>query len=105
MDFLEEHWVVIISILIECGLVKYLSNFFKTYKTRETARDEAIRSLLRTEIIDICHKAEEKGFLPIYNLENINDMYKAYKVLGGNGAITDLYHQVKNYPHNNPQKN
>lgn len=105
MDFLEEHWVVIISILIECGLVKYLSNFFKKYKIRETARDEAIRSLLRTEIINICHRAEEKGFLPIYNLENINDMYKAYKVLGGNGAITDLYQQVKSYPHNNPQGN
>jgi len=105
VDFLEEHWVVIISILIECGLVKYLSNFFKKYKIRETARDEAIRSLLRTEIINICHRAEEKGFLPIYNLENINDMYKAYKVLGGNGAITDLYQQVKSYPHNNPQGN
>lgn len=103
MDFLEEHWVVITSILIECGLVKYLSNFFKTYKAREAARDNAVRSLLRTEIINICHKAENKGFLPIYNLENLNDMYKAYKALGGNGAITDLCNQVKKYPHNNPQ--
>lgn len=99
MSFLEEHWVTVISILIELGLLKYLFNFLKAYRARESARNQAIRSLLRTEIINICNKAEEKKYLPIYNLENINEMYKAYKELGGNGAITDLYIQVKGYPH------
>lgn len=102
MNFLEEHWIVILSLAIECGILKYVSKFLKDYRTREAARDKAIRSLLRTEIITICNKAEEKGYLPIYNLENVNDMYKAYKELGGNGAITDLYTQVKGYPHNSP---
>ena len=114
MDFLMAHWLAILTFLIQCGFFKYLYAFLKQNKRQEKARaeelrklekarDQAIRCLLRSEIIGIYHKAEEKGFLPIYNLENLNDMYKSYKSLGGNGAIKDLYYQVKNYPHNNPQ--
>lgn len=102
MEVLQQHWVTILTLLIECGVLKYIYNFLKEYKARDAARDNAIRSLLRTEIISICHHTEEKGFLPIYNLENLNDMYKAYQALGGNGAISELYNHIKNYPHNNP---
>lgn len=113
MELIKENWVTIITIAIQCGFFKYLYAFLKENKRqekiradelrkREEARDKAIRSLLRSEIIGIYHKAEEKGYLPIYNLENIDDMYYSYKILGGNGAITELYNQVKNYPHNNP---
>lgn len=96
------HWLAILTFLVQCGVFKFLYSFVGEYRKRDKARDNAVRSLLRTEIINICHKTEEKGFLPIYNLENINDMYKAYKALGGNGAIDELYSQTKSYPHNNP---
>lgn len=102
MDLLEANWITIVTLIVQCGIVKYLYGFLKDYRARDTARDKAIRSLLRTQIITIYHNAEKKGFLPIYNLENIDDMYTAYKALGGNGAITELYNQVKTYPHNNP---
>lgn len=102
MDQLQTHWITILTLLVNCGVFKYLYNFLKEYKERDAARDDATRSLLRTEIINICHKAEEKGYLPIYNLENLNDMYRAYKALGGNGAIVELYNHVKNFPHNVP---
>lgn len=98
-----EHWVAVLTFLVQCGVFKFLYSFVSEYRKRDKARDIAIRSLLRSEIINICHKAENKGFLPIYNLENLNDMYKAYKALGGNGAIEDLCNQIKKYPHNNPQ--
>lgn len=102
MDQLQTHWITILTLLVNCGVFKYLYNFLKEYKERDAARDDATRSLLRTEIINICHKAEEKGYLPIYNLENLNDMFRAYKALGGNGAIGELYNHVKNFPHNIP---
>nr|DAH52991.1 MAG TPA: hypothetical protein [Caudoviricetes sp.] len=113
MEFITGPWFTVLSLFLQCGILKFLYEYLKENKRQEKAReeeerrkreahDQAIRSLLRTEIISIYHKAEEKGFLPIYNLENIDDMYKAYKTLGGNGAITELYNQVKNYPHNNP---
>ena len=34
----------------------------------------------------------------MYNLENLNDMYKAYHVLGGNGAIKVMYEQAQQHP-------
>lgn len=102
MEQIQTHWITILTLLVNCGVFKYLYNFLKEYKERDAARDDATRSLLRTEIINICHKAEEKGYLPIYNLENLNDMFRAYKALGGNGAISELYNHVKNYPHNVP---
>ena len=113
MEFITNPWFTILSLILQCGILKFLYEYLKDNKRREQAReaeerrkreahDIAIRSLLRTQIITIYHSAEKKGFLPIYNLENIDDMYRAYKTLGGNGAITELYNQVKNYPHNNP---
>lgn len=105
MEFLNSNLVVVLTFLIQCGVFKYMYSFIKEYRARDAARDTAIRSLLRTEIINICHKTEKDGVLPIYNLENINDMYRAYKALGGNGAIDELFHQVIQYPHNNPTGN
>lgn len=113
MDFLQQYWSAILMFIFQSGFLTFAYKFYKKWREqmaaeeaeirkREEARDIATRSLLRTEIIGIYHKAEEKGFLPIYNLENLDDMYHAYKALGGNGAITELYNQVKNYPHNNP---
>lgn len=102
ITFIDEHWISIVSLLMECGLLKYAYGFLKDYRKKDIARDEALRSLLRCSIISIYHKTEENGFLPIYNLENIEDMYHSYKTLGGNGAITELYEQMKKYPHNNP---
>lgn len=103
---MHANWLTLITLLIQCGVFsvsfKFIYNFLKDYREKDIARDEALRSLLRCSIISIYHKTEETGFLPIYNLENIEDMYKAYKTLGGNGAITELYTQIKKYPHNNP---
>lgn len=102
MEFLISHWIAVLTFFIQCGVFKYLYSFIREYRARDAARDTAIRSLLRTEIINICHKTEKEGVLPIYNLENINDMYRAYKALGGNGAIDELFNQTIQYPHNNP---
>jgi hypothetical protein len=44
------------------------------------------------------HNAEKEGFLPIWALENLTDMYNTYKALGGNGAITGLYNKTIQLP-------
>lgn len=98
MDFITEHWAELISLAIQLGIFKVAWGLYKKYDARAEARDDAIRSLLRTEIIHICHRADEKGYIEVYNLENLNDMYKAYHVLGGNGAIKVMYEQAQQHP-------
>lgn len=109
MESMEFNLVAIISLVVQSGFLTVAYRLYTKYqkqmeeRNKQTAaRDEAIRSLLRTEIISIYHKAEEKGYMPIYNLENITDMYQSYKALGGNGAITEIYHKSLNFSHNDP---
>lgn len=98
MDFIISHWAELISLLVQLGILKFVLSLYRQYNIRATARDDAIRSLLRTEIIHICHRAEEKGYIEVYNLENLNDMYQSYHALGGNGAIRTMYEQAQQHP-------
>lgn len=104
MEFLLNHWLEIVLAALQCGILKFLADLLKERKSRNEAFDIGVRSLLRTSIISIYHKAERDGVLPVYALENLDDMYHAYKALGGNGAITQLYNQIKSYPHQNHNK-
>lgn len=78
--------------------LKIAYSLYKNFIQKEANRDCAIRGLLRVEIINICHNAEKEGFLPIWALENLTDMYNTYKALGGNGAITGLYNKTIQLP-------
>ena len=103
-QFVAQHWAEIIIIAVQCGILKIGYTVLQKYLQRTEARDDAIRSLLRTEIISICYKSLEQGYIAIYNLENLIDMYKSYKALGGNGAITQIYEQTTRLPHSAPEK-
>ncbi len=40
----------------------------------------------------------DKGYCPIYALENINTLYKQYHALGGNETVTELVEKLKYLP-------
>lgn len=94
MEFVNEHWFAIATLLLQCGLLKYVG----AYLNRSKAREQATRSLLRIEIINICHKAQKDTYLPLWALENLTDMYSAYIAMHGNGAIKELVEKTKNLP-------
>lgn len=54
-----------------------------------------VRSLLRKEIIDEYNHYMDRGHIPIFALENVIEMYKAYHRLGGNGTITKIVEELK----------
>lgn len=103
MELLEKHWFDIAVILLQCGVLKIAYAYVKNFVKKQDARDDAVRSLLRTEIINVCHKSMENGYIAIYNLENVIDMYKSYKALDGNGAIDTIYEQAIELPHSLPE--
>lgn len=96
--FLSGEWLTIITLAVQAGILKFAYRLYKNFIVKENNRDSAIRGLLRVEIINICHNAEKEGFLPIWALENLTDMYNTYKALGGNGAITGLYNKTIQLP-------
>lgn len=97
-SFLSGEWLTIITLAIQAGILKFAYRLYKNFTQKETNRDSAIRGLLRVEIINICHRAEKDGVLPIWELENLTDMYNTYKALGGNGAISGLYNKTIRLP-------
>ena len=59
---------------------------------------EAIKSLLRSELITMHGRYMDKQEIPIYAQENIQAMYDAYHALGGNGTITKLVGEIQDLP-------
>ena len=54
-----------------------------------------VRSLLRKEIIDYYNHYMDLGYIPIFAMENVIDMYRAYHRLGENGTITKIVDELK----------
>lgn len=76
------------------GLLGFLCGTFakraKKAKDEDTAIKAGLVALLRTHIIQECDKCTDRGYVHLYNLENVNDMYEVYHNLGGNGTITGM---------------
>lgn len=57
-----------------------------------------ICSLQRQTLLSECEKHITKGFCPQDTKNVLNDLYKSYSDLGGNGLITQLVTRVNNLP-------
>ena len=57
-----------------------------------------VRALLRDRIIQAYNHYVDRGCCPIYGLENVERMYKAYHMLRGNGTVTRLVEELKQMP-------
>ncbi|MBI0089142.1 hypothetical protein H3T86_00190 [Bifidobacterium sp. W8113] len=99
-------WVV--PILLS-GLVGWLSKSLTHQREAERARDEAqeararamqegLRTLLRAELLEIHAKHVPLGRIPVADMEETDRVYRAYHSLGGNGAGTKLYEEIKALP-------
>ncbi len=59
---------------------------------------DGMKCLLRAEIIRDHSQLLEKGYIPIYAMENVLESYAAYHSLGGNGTITKMVEELKQLP-------
>ena len=65
---------------------------------RSTQIESGLQSLLRAEIIRSHEKYMDKHYCPVYAREALTRVYESYHALGGNGTMTELYHQVLALP-------
>ena len=52
---------------------------------------------LRAYMLQVYHDNKDKGTLRQYEAENFVLMYKAYKAMGGNSFIDEIYEHVKKW--------
>lgn len=93
-DFITQYWLEVLFTSMTAvmgGLIRYLYIQFRAIKL-------GMQAQLRNSIIDQYNKYLDKGYMPIYALENVQAMYVQYHALGGNGTITHLVEELKELP-------
>lgn len=75
-----------------------LASSLGIWLTMGRALVDAVRCLLRAEIIRQNEKWVEKKFCPIYAKQALSKVYKAYRALKGNDVGTVLYDEVMELP-------
>lgn len=110
MDFDWRELILFGGFLAESGVVAFLWKLYTNYQKREdekarerakqdNAMKNAMRNILRNDIIETCLVAEERGYISLHDVENLNDMFSCYEELGGNGTTKQLYMKTINLPH------
>ena len=88
-------WLIPFICVGICGLA--VASVKKNHKKNDAVTD-AVRSLLRTEIIRQYEKYSERGYFPIYAREPLRMAHDAYTALGGNSVATELYNRTVELP-------
>jgi len=101
LNYVSKYWIEwscgIMGTLI-LGIFSRLAIKFKRMQSRQAATELGVQALLRAEMIHIYNKYMERGEMPIYERENIAELFKQYTNLGGNGVIKELIEKLYDLP-------
>jgi len=78
--------------------IKFMSGKVKENEMKSQAMELGVQALLRSSIIAIYNKYIELNCMPIYEKENVAQLYEQYINLGGNGVITHLVEKLNELP-------
>ncbi len=91
LEFLLANWETIVT----TAIIPVATYLFKQI----VAQRKGMRALLRADLIRLYNKYnDDLGYCPIYVKTAVEDEYKQYHALGGNGAITELYEDLMELP-------
>lgn len=89
IKFISDNWQLL-TFIVAC--IAYL--YKQIYATRR-----GIRALLRADLIRLYNKYhDDLGYCPIYVKQSLEDEYKQYHALKGNGVGTNLYEALMALP-------
>lgn len=92
--------ILIIAEIATCitAVMAALSVFIKPIRDRIFSNNKANdgeKCLLRTAILNIYYKGLDKKELHQYEAENLIKLYEAYKALGGNSFVDEIYSDMR----------
>lgn len=94
------HWLEIIL----GGIVTYIITRIKDIKNRNESTQNGVKALLRDRILAVYETYIQKGYMPFYARENLQEMFKEYKNLGGNGVVDGLITKLYELPTEKPKR-
>lgn len=101
LTFISAHWLewlftAVLAVL--SWFLKLLKDQMAEEKRKNEAIAEGVKSLLRESITTNYGKYVDCGFCPISKKETLEQIYLAYRQLGGNGVAKDLYEKLLKMP-------
>ena len=89
INYISDNWQLI-TFVVGCGAYLY---------GQVMATRKGIRALLRADLIRLYNKYhDDLGYCPIYVKQSLEDEYKQYHALKGNGVGTNLYEALMALP-------
>ena len=80
------------------GIIGFLGTKIKRHNKKDKAIEEGLVALLRNELVRRYREYKQKGEMSILDKENIEDMFKQYENLGGNGTVKKMYKELLDLP-------
>ncbi|HBU12330.1 MAG TPA: hypothetical protein DEB31_06260 [Clostridiales bacterium] len=100
-DFVFRYWIEVFFGVIVTAITVLVRQVMK-YRAEQRAIKHGIVAMLRDRIIQTYNDYAEMNYCPIYALENMEDMFREYSNLGGNGTIAKLVDDLKKLPTKKP---
>lgn len=106
-EWITKYWIewlfgVLIAILTT--VTKTLSNRIRKQQAENQALRDGMKSLLKAKIIDSCERAQKDGWCGSRLRDTINDMFKSYTALDGNGTVPGIVEQTMKLPAVRPER-
>ncbi len=87
-------WGLLITAIMG-GVIAYVKRNVSKIK----AINGGIRCILYVEIKKHYYAWQHETWCPLYILEDVEEMFKQYTALDGNGAIKSIVEELRNKPH------
>ena len=97
VDFIIRYWVEELFALI-IMILTWLIHRVKGEKNQYHMLKEGLRAILHDNLYQACSTYLARGYCSIDDRENLEEMYKPYKNLNGNGTAEHLYHKCQELP-------
>lgn len=88
-------FLALVSLLIM--FVKPIREKVLGFKKRESAEQESIKCLLRSDIVRFYFSKRRICRLHQYEFENIAMLYSAYKEMGGNSFVDKIWEEIQTW--------
>lgn len=87
LDFIRSNWVLITFFFGELGILFAFARYIV----------EAVKCLLRNDILNIYDRCKESGKITRYQLQSVHLSYSIYKKLKGNSFVDEIMEEIRGY--------
>lgn len=106
-EWITKYWIEWVFGLVTAGLLAYIRSIARQIKherEEQQALRNGVKALLKINLDKECERCQRDGWCGSVKRSTIDDMYKAYKGLGGNGGTKALVEQTLALPAVEPGK-